>query len=153
MARIIEKRSRVRTDTEIAHAVRRSLERDVLVPDRQITSTVSNGLVTLDGTVDRCSQREDSERAVRSLNGVRGVVNRITVKPPRVAACRVRQAVDEALERWAEREAQRIDVQVKDGTVILSGRVSSWEEKLAVAAAARRAPGVTALDDCLRVES
>jgi osmotically-inducible protein OsmY len=153
MAGIIEKHPRVRTDTEVAQAVRRSLERDVLVPDTQITSTVSNGLVTLAGTVDHCSQREDSERAVRHLNGVCGVVNRITVKQPRVAASHVRKAVDEALERWAEREAQRIDVQVKDGTVILSGRVSSWEEKLAVAEAARCTPGVTALDDCLRFES
>src|SRR3989337_248322 len=50
-----------RTDTEIAQAVRRTLEWDVFVPDERITSTVSDGWVTLEGPVDRGSQREDAE--------------------------------------------------------------------------------------------
>jgi osmotically-inducible protein OsmY len=67
-----------RTDTEIARAVRWALEWDVLVPDERIQSSVSNGWVTLEGTVDKPTQREDAERAVRNLAGVRGVTNDIT---------------------------------------------------------------------------
>lgn len=67
-----------RTDTEIARAVRWALEWDVLVPDERIQSSVSNGWVTLQGTVDKPTQREDAERAIRNLAGVRGVVNDIT---------------------------------------------------------------------------
>src|SRR6266542_2713292 len=55
-----------RTDTEIALAVRRALEWDVQVPDRSIQSTVSDGIVTLEGSVDFWHQREDAERAVRN---------------------------------------------------------------------------------------
>jgi osmotically-inducible protein OsmY len=49
------------TDTEIAQAVRRTLEWDVFVPDERITSTVSNGWVTLEGRVDVWSQHEAAE--------------------------------------------------------------------------------------------
>jgi osmotically-inducible protein OsmY len=145
--------SLTRTDTEIAQAVRHALEWDVFVPDRQIASTVSNGWVTLEGTVELWSHREDAERAVRNLGGVRGVTNEIAVKQPQVVAQDVRNAIEQALERRAEREAERIDVQVDNGTVTLSGVVHSWEEKLAVATAARYAPGVVALNERLRVES
>ena len=61
----------VRSDTEIAQAVRRALERDVFVPEEKITSMISDGWVTLEGTVELWSQRDDAERAVRNLMGVK----------------------------------------------------------------------------------
>jgi osmotically-inducible protein OsmY len=70
---------RLRTDTEVADAVRRSLEWDALVPHERIQSTVSNGWVTLQGNVDTFAECEDAERAVQNLIGLRGVTNKITV--------------------------------------------------------------------------
>ena len=144
----------VRSDTEIAHAVRQALEWDVFVPDAHIQSTVSNGWVTLTGTVDAVSEREDAERAVRNLTGVRGVVNQISVSQPRVAPERIRTAIEEALERRAEREARRIDVTVSpDGEVTLGGCVRSWAEREAVVASARYLRGVRAVKDRLRIDA
>ena len=144
----------VRSDTEIAHAVRQALEWDVFVPDAHIQSTVSNGWVTLTGTVDAVSEREDAERAVRNLTGVRGVVNQISVSQPRVAPERIRTAIEEALERRAEREARRIDVTVSpDGEVTLGGHVRSWAEREAVVASARYLRGVRAVKDRLRIDA
>ena len=143
----------VRSDTEIAQAVRQALEWDVLVPDTRIQSTVSSGWVTLTGTVDTVSEREDAERAVRNLTGVRGVVNRIAVEQPKVPPERIRGAIEGALERRAEREARRIDVNVSaDGEVTLTGRVHSWPEREAVVASARYLRGVRAVHDRLRIE-
>ena len=142
-----------RTDTEIAQAVRRSLEWDVFVPEEKITSTVADGYVTLDGAVDRWSQRYDAERAVRNLAGVKFVVNKITVKPTKPASDDVRRAIEQALERRAEREARRIRVDVKDGVVTLMGAVHSWAERKSVVAAARFTPGVQMVEDRLRTES
>ena len=110
-----------RTDTEIAQAVRRALEWDVFVPEDKITSTVTDGWVTLDGAVDTWSQRNDAERAVRNLTGVKLVLNKITVKPTKPVPEDVRRAIEQALERRAEREARRIRVDVKDGVVTLMG--------------------------------
>ncbi|MET0851717.1 MAG: BON domain-containing protein [Candidatus Rokuibacteriota bacterium] len=137
------------TDTEIAAAVRRALEWDVFVPDERITSTVSDGGVTLEGVVDNWSQRADAERAVRNLAGVRLVLNRITVKPETVGHD-VQKAIEQALERRAEREARRIRVDVRDGTVTLTGAVHTWAERKSVLAAARFTPGVRAVEDRLR---
>jgi osmotically-inducible protein OsmY len=143
----------VRTDTDIAQAVRQALEWDALVPHERIRSTVSNGWVTLEGNVDTWIQREDAERAVQNLIGVRGVSNAMTVVHAKaVQPERVREAIEDALERRAEREAKRIRVEVTPaGTVTLTGQVRSWAEKRATLAAARFAPGVRSVEDHLEI--
>jgi osmotically-inducible protein OsmY len=142
----------VRSDTEIAQAVRRGLEWDVFVPDEKITSTISDGWVTLEGTVDLWSQRDAAERAVRNLMSVRGVVNKIAVTPAKPVTADVRKAIEQALDRRAEREAKRIHVDVRDDTVTLTGSVHSWAERKSVVAAARFTPGVRAVQDNMLTE-
>jgi osmotically-inducible protein OsmY len=51
------------TDIDIARGVRDALEWDAFVPDEKITSTVSLGIVTLEGVVPTWSQRADAEPA------------------------------------------------------------------------------------------
>jgi osmotically-inducible protein OsmY len=144
----------VRSDAEIADAVRHALTWDVFVPDQRIRSRVSDGWVTLDGDVDFWAEREDAERAVRNLVGVRGVTNRIavTVTPPRELPSDVRRAIDDALARRAHRQAGRVRVDVAGGRVTLSGRVRSWEERRAIVGAARLTPGVEAVADELEID-
>jgi osmotically-inducible protein OsmY len=118
-----------KTDTEIAQAVRRALEDDVFVPAEQIETTVSNGWVTLTGEVDYYRQREEAERAIFRLRGVRGITNMLTVHAHDVPPYMIREAIEEALERRAEREAERITVHVEGGVVTLSGAVHTWPER------------------------
>jgi osmotically-inducible protein OsmY len=56
-----------RSDDTLAKAVRNALIWDVVVPDERIATTVSSGIVTLQGSVDIWSQRYDAERAVQRL--------------------------------------------------------------------------------------
>lgn len=77
-------------DSELAQAVRRALEWDALVDDQRITSTVSNGFVTLEGEVDTLSQREDAHRTVRRLKGVRGLADTIRITAVRADSGKVR---------------------------------------------------------------
>lgn len=141
-----------RTDTEIASAVRNSLEWDALVPNELITSTVSNGWVTLDGEVDYWRERVDAEDAIRRLAGVVGVINQITIRKRTVDATELRDHIEFALERRADREANRLRIEVSDGAVDLWGRVHSWQEKRAVVGSIGHAPGVTQVRDHLRVD-
>jgi len=141
-----------RGDAEIALAVRHVLEWDALVPDDRIKSTVSAGWVTLEGNVDFWQQREDAERSVLRLEGVIGVTNEITVAPKRVDAKELREEIEYALERRADREAERFRIEVHDGAVDLFGRVHSWQEKRAVVGSIIRAPGVSAIRDHLRID-
>jgi osmotically-inducible protein OsmY len=139
------------TDAELAHAVRHALEWDVFVPDRQITSTVEDGWVTLGGKVDFLREKEDAALAVRQIVGVKGIWNEIRVAGPRVEPAAIRRKIEEALERRAEREAERITVGVDDATVTLSGTVRSWPEKQAIMGAVGHAPGVHAVKDQLQI--
>jgi len=144
-----------RSDADIAQAVRHALEWDVTVPDRQIHSTVSGGLVTLEGTVASWSQRADAERAVERLTGVKRVANVIKIEPEvRASLSDVRAAVETALGRQAAREASRIDLMIGGGgTVDAVGTVNSLREKQAVLGAIRGTRGVREVSDHLSVES
>jgi osmotically-inducible protein OsmY len=141
--------SESRTDIEIARAVRLALEWDVWVPDPQVQSAVSKGWVTLEGKVGLMRERNDAERAIRNLAGVRGVTNRIEVIMPSIEPEEVREVIEEALDRRAHRKAERIRIDVKDGVVTLRGRVRSWQEKRAVLGAVSHAPGVWTVSDHL----
>jgi hyperosmotically inducible protein len=143
--------STVRDDTDLARAVRFSLRWDVSVPDDKIFTTVADGVVSLEGEVDLLSQREDAERAIARLTGVREVRNRIKVVPTRVAGD-VQQAIRDALTRHAAREASHIGLEIRDGGVVeLTGRVQSFAEKQLVLGAARSTPGVRQVDDHISI--
>jgi len=141
-----------RTDTEIASAVRNALEWDALVPNESIQSTVSNGWVTLEGDVDYWREREEAERSILRLAGVVGVTNEITIRKRPVDPRELREHIEFALERRADREAERLRVDVHDGAVDLWGRVHSWQEKRAVIGSIGHAPGVTEVKDHLRID-
>jgi osmotically-inducible protein OsmY len=144
-----------RSDADIAQAVRHALEWDVTVPDRQIHSTVSGGIVTLEGTVASWSQRADAERAVERLTGVKRVANVIKIEPEvRASISDVRTAVEQALERHAAREASRIDLTIGNGGAVDAvGTVHSLQEKHAVLGAIRGTRGVREVSDHLSVAS
>jgi osmotically-inducible protein OsmY len=143
-----------RSDGDIAEAVRHALERDALVPPRGIRSTVCDaGHVTLTGEVMTLQQRDDAERVVANLDGVRLVTNQITIDAPGVAPSQLRSSIRAALERHVAREAERIAIDVDGQTVVLSGRVASWRERQAVIGAARGTPGVQRIEDRLVIAS
>lgn len=141
-----------RTDSDIALAVRHVLQWDALVPDEQIQSTVSDGWVTLEGEVDLWRERQDAETSVLRLEGVVGVTNKITIAPKTVDVEGLREEIECALERRADREADRLRIEVHDGAVELFGRVHSWQEKRAVLGSISHAPGVLVVRDHLRVD-
>src|SRR6266849_5109837 len=70
-----------RTDADIAAAAVRALDWDAFVPIDKIDVTVSKGWVTLKGEVEWQYQKQDADRVVRRLSGVKGVINLITVRP------------------------------------------------------------------------
>jgi osmotically-inducible protein OsmY len=139
-----------RTDTEIAQAVLAALEWSTLVPHDKVSITVASGWVTLTGTLEWRFQKDAAARAVRELTGVKGVTNEIVVQP-QVRTGEVREKIEAAFKRSAEIDARRIHVTASDGTVILSGNVHSWAERLEAERAAWSAPGVTVVDDRLIV--
>lgn len=138
-----------RDDEDIADAARSALAWHSDLPD-SIIVTVDNGWITLSGKVDWNFQRQEAEDAVEYLSGVKGVFNNVTLmQRPKVAD--VQKKIKSELERTVAEEADNINVSTSNGTVTLTGSVSSWSEDEAARRASWSVPGVTAVEDNLVV--
>jgi osmotically-inducible protein OsmY len=139
-----------RTDTDIAQAAIDALRWKTSVPDERIKVSVSRGWVTLEGEVDWHYQSESAEESVRHLLGVRGVINQVAVRP-RASAADIKSRIEAAFRRSADLDAQKVRVEVHDGTVTLRGDVHSWAERQVAKRTAWSAPGVTTVEDHITI--
>jgi osmotically-inducible protein OsmY len=150
VANDIDVKPMTRTDPEIARDAVEAMRLDMSVPDDRIKAGIREGWVTLEGTVEWNYQREAADSCIKKLHGVRGVTNKIEVKP-KVSTSDVTAKIEDALRRSASVDARRITVSAQAGVVTLHGNVRSWLEKEEAARAAWAAPGVTVVVDHIAV--
>lgn len=137
-------------DAEIASAIVNAFKWDVAVPKEQIQVTVEDGRVTLTGAVDWWFQRENAERAVRRITGVKSINNQVIIKPL-VTAKDVKTEIIREFHRNAQLDALNIQVELSGHKVILTGTVRSWAEYKEAERGAFSAAGVTEVENKLRV--
>jgi osmotically-inducible protein OsmY len=140
------------TDPEIAETATRALAMNSVVPKDAVQVTVSHGWVTLRGEVEWQYQRREAERVVRNLRGVKGISNLITLRPRTGPSPEeLRKKIEDALVRTAETDAENITVSTQGSKVILSGTVRSWAERREAERVAWLAPGVTEVENRIRL--
>lgn len=138
-------------DTDIAREAGEALERSVEIPAGSVTATVHQHAITLAGQVPWHYHREAAGNAVRYLKGVTAVTNDITITPT-ASAAGIKTAISDALLRTARAEGQGTSVTADAaGVVFLNGTVHSWSERREAEHAAYSAPGVTKVNNMLRV--
>ena len=137
-------------DDQVAKRVADMLDWNVSSPKNKIKVSVNQGYVTLSGEVDWNYQRVAAESGIRSLKGVRGLINEIVVKA-QVQPTDIKDRIEKALERQADIDAGNIRVSVDGGKVRLDGQVQGWYEREIAERAAWSAPGVHRVEDHLAV--
>jgi osmotically-inducible protein OsmY len=143
--------SKDKTDTEIAVAVIEAFKWNSSIPDETVKIKVEDGWVYLSGEVHWAYQRSAATKAVEKLIGVKGVINNIKLKQT-VLPSEIKNRITNAFKRSADLEAKNINVEVEGHTVILTGTVHSLNEKEEARKAAFFAPGVTKVDNKLKIE-
>lgn len=143
----------VRTDQDIAEAALHSLSWDTRVPADRVKPVVKNAWITLTGDVDWHYQRDAALEDVRRLHGIRGVVDEITVRLRVAKPLEIRIRIEQAFERNAYVDANRIQVECIGSRAILRGTVRSLLELEEAARAAWSAPGVASVENDLKISS
>ncbi|WP_010219556.1 BON domain-containing protein [Sphingomonas sp. PAMC 26621] len=139
-----------RDDADIAAAAVNRLAWDTGTPRDSVQVKVEKGWLTLTGQVIWHFQKEAAEREVRSLMGVLGVSNQITIKP-HVDTANLSDDIQHALHRSVFFDAEEVHVTAQDGRVKLTGTVGSWLERQTAASTAWAAPGATSVENDLIV--
>lgn len=138
-----------RADAELRGRVLQVLAWNSFVPDT-VDARVEQGMVTLEGTAQHRFQRDEAERAVMNLAGVRSVFDEIEVDGVGTVA-EVQERIERAFRRNSALEASEIRVAARGGKVTLHGSVRSLAEHDAALDAAWAAPGVRTVVDRLEV--
>ena len=141
-----------RTDVEIAEVALNSLKWNSTVPKDAAVVKVENGWVTLEGSVNWNYQKEAARKSVESLVGVKGVSNLIEVKSS-VEPTLVEDSIKETYKRSATIDADNIEVKTEGHRVILTGSVTSLEERKQAEEAAWSAQGVWQVENKLMVKT
>jgi osmotically-inducible protein OsmY len=141
-----------RDDEDLRGDVLEALMLDVSVP-MTVDAQARDGFITLTGTAQWHYQREAAESRATDVPGVAGIDNAITLtQTPDASAAR--DAISGAFRRNAVLAGGVISVEsFAEGLVVLSGTVSCWAAHDHALVAAWSAPGVSRVDDRIRVET
>jgi len=119
-----------RSDTDIAHAVRRRILSSSSIKAQGITVTCKDGVVTLSGKVDSYAEEQQAELLASEVGGVTEVKNDILTTWSMVRSDKeIKGDVVAALGRDVYLSGMPIIVKVGSGIVTLSGDVGNAYEK------------------------
>jgi osmotically-inducible protein OsmY len=149
--RVVVPFNKQRDDDEIALAAMSILEWNCLVPET-VEVQVTEAWVTLSGSVERHHQKEETARALCTLNGITGIQNDIVIKPS-VILGDVKALIEAALRRNALVDSSHIRAHVAHGVASLRGAARSRAEYDEAMNAAWAAPGVTRIEDHITIGS
>lgn len=141
-------------DTSLRKTVMEALEFEPSIDAADIGVAVDSGIVTLTGHVPTFSQKSTAERIVMRIKGVRGVAEKIEVRP-----VGTHKTADDEIARRASNSinwntilpAEAVKVKVENGWLTLSGRVEWQYQRIAAYDAVKNLPGVIGVTNTVEI--
>ena len=119
--------AKTHTDADIARSARNALGYLLPISSDEIKIEVHKGAVTLSGTVEWGFQKFETQAIIGRLSGVTNVIFHITVRPHANRRV-VKEDIEAALLRQAQKESDGVTVSVSGSEITLTGQVHSWAE-------------------------
>ena len=139
------------TDGTIKFWVQNAVIQDPHMDTAGIQVEVDNGIVTLSGTVNSLASRSYAILEAQKIDGVRGVIDKLTVQPTFRWDTDIAQDVRQRLVWDPAIASESIRAGCSDGKVTLEGQVSSMSEKQEAGLVASEVRGVRSIQDDLTV--
>jgi osmotically-inducible protein OsmY len=137
-------------DDEIAKRILDMFRWNAVLPEDRIKVKVEHGWVSLTGNVDWNYQSREASKVVSMISGVVGVSNTLQVGKG-TSPAEVRKLIEDAFRCQADLDARAVTVTMDGSKVKLGGNVHGWHERQVAERAAWSAPGVTQIEDQIRI--
>tara|TARA_B110000503_G_C7138692_1_gene409958 strand:- start:391 stop:1056 length:666 start_codon:yes stop_codon:yes gene_type:complete len=142
-----------KTDVEIAKEVTNAIKNNIITASKNIQAIVKNSIVTLTGDVDWNYQKSAAFNSINKLLGIKSIINNIEVKPSIVIdSSKVKSQITKEFEWHARIDADKIKVTVEGKKIILTGKVSNYDELDEAETAAWSVAGVEKVDNKLTID-
>ena len=140
------------SDEEITKWVKEALMEDPRVNIENIHFKTKDGIVRLTGTVNNLDEKKYAELESKKIRGVVGVIDELTLTPAYRSDSDIEADVLKRLTGSPFINIKNLMVRVSNGTVILTGQVSSWIELKEADDLASEVRGVRSLEDDLVIK-
>jgi hyperosmotically inducible protein len=142
-------------DSDIQSKLQHTLGNDKF---KNVKATAQDGIVTLQGTVDRYSAKQEAERKAAGVDHVQGVRDQIEVVGKQVPDDQLREQLAEKL-RYDRlgygygNVFNALGLNVQNGYVTLTGKVRDETDKASALSLVANTPGVKGVRDDIQVEA
>jgi osmotically-inducible protein OsmY len=146
----------VKTDAQLRADVSDELAWDPAVNAANVGVTVHEGVVTLTGHLDSFAEKHAVERAVRRITGVRGIAMELEVKLPtsqQRSDSEIALAATAALRLNSLVPDGKVQVQVENGWVTLTGEVDWGYQFASAEQSIRPLPGVRGMYNRIAIKA
>lgn len=145
-------RALAQSDTQLQADVQKALDNKRL---KNVSANVQNGNVTLTGSVDLYSDKENADKRAHHVRGIKGVDNEIRVAGPEISDTELRTKLANALATdrvgYGTTAFNAITIGVQNGVVTLGGTVYGPPDKDSALGLVENTPGVKDVVDNLEV--
>jgi len=144
----------MKNDSQLRQDVLNELMWDPSISEKAIGVAAKDGVVTLAGFVDTWVQKKSAERAAERVNGVRGVVDELSVNLPTAmgrADREIGQTAVQSLE-WDIEVPDSVKLRVEQGWITLDGDVRWQYQKSAAERAVRNLKGVRGVTNLIAIK-